>query len=120
MIKQSTIDKLHDIRLASMADAFESQCSNHVFDALSFEDRFSMLVDKEWEQRRSTKLTKLIRFAEFRHPNACMEAIEYHADRKLDKSQLLELSTCGYVFDSHHIILKGASGNGNYVKSCVM
>lgn len=40
MIKQSTIDKLHDIRLASMADAFESQCSNHAFDALSFEDRF--------------------------------------------------------------------------------
>jgi len=120
MIKQSTIDKLHDIRLSCMADAFESQCHNPAFDALSFEDRFSMLVDKEWEQRRSTKLSKLIRFAEFRHPNACMEAIEYHADRKLDKSQLLELSTCGYIIDNHHIILKGASGNGKTFLACAL
>jgi DNA replication protein DnaC len=120
MIKQSTIDKLHDMRLSSMADAFESQCHNHAFDSLSFEDRFSMLVDKEWEQRRNTKLAKLIRFAKFRHPNACMEAIEYHADRQLDKSQMLELSTCGYIIDSHHIILKGASGNGKTYIACAL
>jgi DNA replication protein DnaC len=103
-----------------MADAFETQCRSHAFDALSFEDRFSMLVDKEWDQRRNTKLAKLIRMAEFRHPNACMEAIEYHPDRKLDKSQMLELSTCGYIIDSHHIILKGASGNGKTYIACAL
>jgi DNA replication protein DnaC len=103
-----------------MADAFESQCNDQAFDSLSFEDRFAMLVDKEWEHRRSTKLAKLIRFAEFRHPNASMEAIEYHADRKLDKSQMLELSTCSYIINSHHIILKGASGNGKTFIACAL
>jgi hypothetical protein len=39
-----------------------------------------------------------------------MEDIEYHADRKLDKAQMLEFSTCRYISENHHIILKGASG----------
>ena len=27
MIRQSTIDKLHEMRLSAMADAFENQCA---------------------------------------------------------------------------------------------
>lgn len=113
MIRQSTIDKLHDMHLSAMSDAFESQCADpDTYQGLSFEDHLGMLVDKEWDKRKSTKLQKLIRSAEFRYPNACMEAIEYPPDRNLDKGQILEFSTCRYISDDHHIILKGASGNG--------
>lgn len=112
MIRQSTIDKLHDLRLSAMAEAFEAQCNDQTFDPLAFEDRFGMLVDKEWDKRKSTKLQTLIRTADFRFPNACMEDIEYHPDRCLDRGQLLQLSTCKYIYNNHHIILKGASGNG--------
>ena len=87
MIRQATIDKLHDMRLSAMADAFENQCNDtKSYEHLSFEDRFGMLVDKEWDKRKSTKLQKIIRDAGFRYPNACVEDIEYHADRNLDKS----------------------------------
>ena len=49
MIRQSTIDKLHDLRLSAMSDAFECQCRDpETYQGLSFEDRFGMLVDKEW------------------------------------------------------------------------
>ena len=85
MIRQSTIDKLHDLRLSAMAEAFEAQCNDQTFDPLAFEDRFGMLVDKEWDKRKSTKLQTLIRTADFRFPNACMEDIEYHPDRCLDR-----------------------------------
>ena len=92
MIRQSTIDKLHDMRLSAMSDAFECQCKDpDTYQGLSFEDRFGMLVDKEWDKRKSTKLQKLIRSAEFRYPNACMEDIEYHPDRNLYKGQMLFL-----------------------------
>lgn len=112
MVRQSTIDKLHEMRLPTMADAFESQCIDKTFEQLPFEDRFGMLVDKEWAKRKNNTLQKLIEKAGFRYPNACVEDIEYHADRKLNKSQLLELSTCRYIFENHHIILKGATGTG--------
>ena len=112
MIKQATIDKLHDLRLSPMADAFEEQCKDDTYVGLSFEDRFGMLVDRQWENMRNNKLVKLHKQAAFRYPNACMEDIEYLPDRKLDKSLLLELSTNRYIADDHHVILKGAAGNG--------
>lgn len=89
MIRQVTIDKLHEMRLSAMASAFENQCADAAtYQDLSFEDRFGMLVDREWEKRKNSKLQKLIRNAEFRYPNASVEAIEYHPDRKLDKGQM--------------------------------
>lgn len=112
MVKQSTVDKLHEMRMSSMASAFQEQCTSHDFDSFSFEDRFSMLVDKEWDKRRSNKKHKLIRAAGFRFPSACIEDIEYHEDRKLDRGQILNLASCSYISNNHHIILKGASGNG--------
>lgn len=121
MIRQSTIDKLHDMHLSAMSDASESQCADSgTYHGLSFEDRFGMLVDNEWDKRKSTKLQKLIRSAEFRYPNACMEAIKYHPDQNLDKGQMLEFSTCRYISDDHHIILKGASGNGKTYITCAL
>ena len=112
MIKQATIDKLHDLRLSPMADAFEEQCRGDIYVGLSFEDRFGMLVDRQWESMRNNKLIKLRKQAAFRYPNACMEDIEYLPDRKLDKSLLLELSTNRYIAEDHHVILKGAAGSG--------
>jgi len=120
MINQPTIDKLHEMHLSAMADAFQLQSEDHTFDNLSFADRFGMLVDKEWIKRSNTKLEKMIRTATFRYPSSCVEDIEYHPDRKLDKNQMLELASCRYITDSHHVILKGASGNGKTFIACAL
>ena len=55
-----------------------------------------------------------------RYPNACIEDIEYHADRNLNKGEIIALSTCRYITDSHHIIIKGASGNGKTYIACAL
>lgn len=111
--------KLHDMRLPCMADAFESQCNDSGFTSLSFEDHL-ILVDKKQDKRCSTNLLKLIHYADFRYPNACMENIGYHPTRKLDKAQMLQLSTCICITDNHHVILKGASGNGKTYIACAL
>ena len=95
-----------------MANAFIEQMHSPEFNELDFSDRFGMLVDKEWIQRKNNKLARLIRQAGFRYPNAFMEDIEYHPDRKLDRAELLRLSSCRYIAENHHIILMGASGSG--------
>lgn len=100
MTTQSTIDKLREMRLSAMAGAFEEQCRTGGFDGLSFEDRIGILVDKEWGQRKNNKLSRLIRNAGFRYPGACMEDIEYHPDRKLNRSELLRLSGCRYISET--------------------
>src|SRR5690554_2966707 len=103
MINQATVDKLHGMRLSAMAEAFASQAEDQAYTSLTFEERFGMIVDHEWGKRRSNKLQNLIRTAGFRYPNACMESIEYLEDRKLNKSELMQLSTCRYIQDGHHI-----------------
>ena len=50
MVRQTTIDMLHELRLSTMAEAFETQCNDQSFNSLPFEDRFGMLIDKEWDK----------------------------------------------------------------------
>ena len=54
MTNQSTIDKLIEMRLTTMADAFRSQLNDPKFKEVSFEDRFGMLVDIEYSNRKIT------------------------------------------------------------------
>lgn len=50
--------------------------------------------------------------------DACLENIEYHADRKLDKALITKLSTCQYIGERHNIMILGASGAGKTYLSC--
>lgn len=68
-----------------MANQFKEQLSNSDISVLSYEERFGMLVDSEYASRKSNRLTRLIKAAGYPFPNACLEDVEYHADRQLDK-----------------------------------
>ena len=87
---------------------------------LDFEERLGLLVDAEWNRRQSNKLNRYIRNAHFSLPNATIEGIEYHEDRKLNKNQILRLATDRYISEGHHVVLKGASGNGKTYLACAL
>lgn len=70
MTTQSTIDKLIEMRLTSMSDAFLTQLQDARMRDISFEDRFGMLVDIEYSNRKSNSLKRLIRNAGFDQPDA--------------------------------------------------
>jgi len=118
MINQSTITKLNEMRLTAMADSYQDQMSDAKYQELSFEEHFGLMVDIEWSRRKSNKLALLIKRAEFRFSQACIEDIEYYPDRKLDKAQLLRLATCNYIQEMHNILIMGASGNGKTYMGC--
>lgn len=46
MLLNQTLDQLHRLRLNGMADAFSQQLQQPDTHALSFEERFSLLVDR--------------------------------------------------------------------------
>ena len=118
MVNEATIDKLREMQLDTMAESFRVQESDPAIASLSFADRLGLLVDAEWSARRTRKLTRLIRGAQLHFPGACVEDIEYHADRKLDKALISKLSTCTYIQDKHNIIVLGASGAGKTYIGC--
>jgi len=112
MLSESTASKLHEMKLGAMAKAFGAQSSDASIRELSFDERFGLLVDAEWTARKNNRLTRLIRNASYDIPSACVEDIEYHADRKLNKDTIARLATCQYIEDKYNVIIMGATGNG--------
>lgn len=120
MVNEATITKLYDLRLLSMVDAFRLQNQDPAFEELTFDERFALMIDSEWSRRKSNKLGRLIKKSELYFSNACVEDIEYHSDRKLNKSLITRLSTCTYIQEKHNIIILGASGAGKTYLSCAL
>jgi DNA replication protein DnaC len=120
MIHEQTMQKLYELRLSAMAESYRTQLQDFSTDGLSFEERFGLLVDVEWAKRKNNRLTHLIRKAEFQQTNACIEDIEYHADRKLDRSQMIRLASCQYIHEKLNVIIMGASGAGKTYLACAL
>jgi len=112
MLDNNTVQKLHEMKLSVMAATFRKQLEDQAFAALSFEERFGLIVDAEWASRKSNRLARLIRKANFDFPGACLENVDYRADRELDKALITRLGTCNYIEDCRNIIILGASGCG--------
>ena len=112
MLSNTTVSKLHEMKLSVMAASFQQQLDTSASAELGFEERFGLLVDAEWVSRKNNRLKRLIRKADYAFPGACLEDIEYHADRKLDKTLIARLGTCGYIDDCRNVIILGATGSG--------
>lgn len=53
MLNQQTIEKLYAMRMRGMADAFTQQQEDPQSTQLSFEERFALLVDRQWNWRQN-------------------------------------------------------------------
>lgn len=112
MLNNATITKLREMKLSVMADSFEKQSGDNKFTAMSFEERFGLIVDSEWLSRKNNRLDRLIKNAGFPYPVASLEDVEYHSDRQLDKDFITRLGTCNFIEEHHNVIILGASGGG--------
>lgn len=120
MLNEQTIEKLVDMRLKSMAKTFREQLSDPSYAGLSFEDRFGMIVDKQWTDRKSNNIARLMKKATLKMPSASIEDIEYYPDRKLDKELIIQLAIGKYIKDKHNVIIMGASGAGKTFIGCAL
>ena len=118
MTTQSTIDKFIEMRLTSMSDAFPTQLQDARMKDLSFEDRFGMLVDIEYSNRKSNNLKRLIRNAGFDQPDAYIGDINYTSGRKLNRSLIERLATCEYITEHRNLFITGATGSGKTYIAC--
>lgn len=118
MTNQSTIDKLIEMRLTSMSDAFITQMNDPKMKDINFEDRFGMLVDIEYSKRKANSLKRLIRNAGFDQPEAFIADINYTSGRKLNRNLIERLSTCEYITEHRNLFITGATGSGKTYLAC--
>jgi hypothetical protein len=63
MLNQPTIEKLQTMKLYGMADAFREQMEMADSSQLSFEERFGLLVDRQWTWKEGRALTRRLQLA---------------------------------------------------------
>lgn len=118
MTNESTINKLIEMRLTAMADAFRIQKDDPSMKEVPFDDRLGMLVDIEYTSRKNNRLKRLIRKAEFEQPDASVAAIDYHSGRKINKALIERMANCEYITEYRNIFITGATGSGKTYMAC--
>src|SRR5260221_3255500 len=111
MLNQQTIEKLLALRLRGMADAFRAQLQQPCTD-LSFEERFALLVDQQWNWRQNRALQRRLQNAKLRG-QACAEDLDCRTPRGLDRAALRRLlADSDWVRRHQHLFLLGPTGIG--------
>jgi DNA replication protein DnaC len=82
------------------------------FESMTFNERFSLIVDRESDVRLNTKLKKLITSAKFPSNTADMEDILYWPDRHLDRDLIQMLRTNAYIDKKRNVMFLGPTGSG--------
>lgn len=117
-MQQHTIDKLREMRLNGFLYALEEQQSSQ-YHELSFDERFSLIVEHEYLRRKNSRLQRHLKHAQLKQ-SACVEDINFEAKRGLKRSQILELATCSWIDQKLNLLIVGPTGIGKTFLACAL
>jgi DNA replication protein DnaC len=114
-----TIERLYDLRLGPMAEAFSAELARSGDPALSFAERFGLLVERQWSAREEGRLARRLKAAQLKI-EASVEEIDFRAARGLDHGAFLELAELGFLRSAGNVIVTGATGLGKTYLACAL
>lgn len=117
---EQNIEKLRSLRLLGMAESYIRQTDDVNSDSLPFHVRFGQCLDAEEHSREQRRLARSLKQAKLKHSGACIENLNYAAQRGLDKSFVMSLAECQWVKRNQHIILTGSTGGGKTYLACAL
>ena len=120
MLTEPTLDRLRHLRLGAMADAYLAHQQDTTLSALSFDERFSMLVDAEHLYRDNRALARRLTEAKLRMPQACLEDLDYAPRRELDRALIRQLATGRWIVEHRNVLITGATGVGKTYVACAL
>jgi len=119
MLITPTLDKLQALNLTGMAWALTEQPERPAYQALSFEERLGMLVDREVQDRDTRRVDRNLKAAKVRS-TACVEDIDFGHPRGLDRGQVLSLASAQWVAGHQNLLIVGPTGCGKSFLACAL
>jgi len=118
-MRQQIIQRLHQLRLPGFVEGLIEQEQSKQYADLSFEERLSFLIEKECLRREGNQLSNRLKKAQLKQA-VTVEAVDHTIPRKLSKSRFLELTQCGWIKHSQHLIMHGPTGLGKSFLACAL
>lgn len=119
MLTHQTLAQLHELRLTGMAQALEEQMRVSDMEGLSFEDRLTLLLEREITFRDDRRLTRLLQMAKL-HLSAAVEDLDFRGQRGLERSSILRLGSCQWIREHENVLISGATGTGKSYLACAL
>jgi DNA replication protein DnaC len=120
MLNEHTINQLRSLRLDGMVRAIEDQASSTAATALGFEERLTLLVQREVAWRDDRRVARLLKAARLKVSTACVEDINWRAGRALDKSLVTALAGGDWLRHGQSLLITGATGCGKTWLACAL
>src|SRR4030043_2087194 len=117
MLNEQTLDKLYLMKFLAMAEGFKEQLQQPSSHDLSFDERFGMLVDRQWIWKENKRLKRLLKDAKLKL-QASVEDIDYKPSRGIKKSVLMNLTSCNWIRNPQNLLISGPTGVGKTFLSC--
>jgi len=112
VLTQPTVERLAALKLNALARAWQAQQADASMAELPFDERLALLVEAEWSERQNKRLDRTLRDAKLRIGHACLEDVDFAAERKLSRTTLRDLSRCGWVEAHQNVVITGPTGVG--------
>ncbi len=120
MLNEHTLNQLRSLRLDGMVRAIEEQATSTAATALGFDERLTLLVQREIAWRDDKRVARLLKAAKLKVSVACIEDIDWRAGRSLDRSLVAALAGGDWLRHAQNCLISGATGSGKTWLACAL
>lgn len=120
MLNEHTLNQLRGLRLDGMVRAIQEQATSTAAAALGFDERLTMLVQREVAWRDGRRVERLLKAAKLKVSAACVEDINWRASRSLDRSLMAALAGGDWLRNAQNLLITGATGCGKTWLACAL
>ena len=106
------IERLRSFRVPAMVEEYKQQLRDPNAELLSFQERFTRIVNAEWLKRYNKKFNDKLKKAKLRFKDADLDESIYDPARKLDTQSIELLSKCEWVEEGKNLLITGMSSSG--------
>ena len=110
-IKQHLLPKLKQLRLSGILDTLETRNRQAIEDKWSYVEFLERLIEDESERRVQKQLEMRLRRSTL-NTGKTLETFDFSFNPSINRQQLMDLATGGYIADKRNVLVCGPTGTG--------